>query len=297
MDGARSVTVIGAGAMGRQISVVCALAGYRVTNYDIDAEALRRAREELAERLRRTVEKGQNDQAKVDAAFARLALSTDLAAAVSDADYVIEAAAEKLDVKRELFAAADKAAPAHAVLATNSSSIVSSRIADATGRAEQVCNLHFFNPALVMECVEVVGGPHTARATIRTSVDLIRSIGKKPVVLHREVPGFVANRILHAIRDEAVSLMESGVADLDDIDLACRAALGHPMGPFELMDLVGIDIGCDVQKDRYAESGDPRDLPADSVVRKVESGELGRKTGKGWYRYDEHGNKRPHHSS
>ena len=182
---------------------------------------------------------------------------------------------EKLEVKRRLFAELDAIAPAHAILATNSSSIVSSRIAGATGRPDRVCNLHFFNPALVMACVEVARGPETSDETVGTSVELARRLGKTPVVLEREIPGFIANRILNAVRDEAVFLLENGIASVADIDTACRTALGHPMGPFELMDLTGIDIGFLTKQDRFAETGDPGDRPSRSVAALVERGELG----------------------
>jgi 3-hydroxybutyryl-CoA dehydrogenase len=170
---------------------------------------------------------------------------------------------------------------------------VSSRIADATGRPDRVCNLHFFNPALVMKCVEIVRGPDTSDATVATSVALAERLGKVPVVLQREIPGFVANRILGAVRDEAIFLLENGVASVTDIDTACRTALGYPMGPFELMDLTGIDIGYLTKQDRFAQSGDPRDRPSRSVTALVERGELGRKTGKGWYTYDHAGTRTP----
>jgi len=287
------VVVVGAGAMGSQIGMVCALAGLTATVTDIAEPALAKAETELRSRLTRDIEKGRKDSTDVEAAFGRLTFTTDLAAAASTADYVIEAAVERLDVKRALFADLDKFAPAHAILATNSSSIVSSRIADATGRPEKVCNLHFFNPALIMKCVEVVRGPATSDATVATSIALTERLGKVPVVLNREIPGFVANRILGAVRDEAIYLLESGVASVTDIDTACRTALGYPMGPFELMDLTGIDIGYLTKQDRFAQSGDPRDRPSRSVEALVERGELGRKTGRGWYSYDQAGTKTP----
>jgi len=287
------VVVVGAGAMGSQIGMVCALAGLTATVTDIAEPALAKAETELRSRLTRDIEKGRKDSTDVEAAFGRLTFTTDLAAAASTADYVIEAAVERLDVKRALFADLDKFAPAHAILATNSSSIVSSRIADATGRPEKVCNLHFFNPALIMKCVEVVRGPATSDATVATSIALTERLGKVPVVLNLEIPGFVANRILGAVRDEAIYLLESGVASVTDIDTACRTALGYPMGPFELMDLTGIDIGYLTKQDRFAQSGDPRDRPSRSVEALVERGELGRKTGRGWYSYDQAGTKTP----
>ncbi len=290
-DSVRRILVVGAGAMGSQIGMLCALAGFDATVTDVERAALVRAEEQLRQRMTRDVDKGRRKSTDVDAAFERLSFSTELNGAAATADYVIEAAVEKLDVKRALFTDLDRAAPAHAILATNSSSIVSSRIADATERPDRVCNLHFFNPALVMKCVEVVRGPATSDATVAASVALARALGKVPVVLDKEIPGFIANRILNAVRDEAISLFENGIASVEDIDTACRTALGHPMGPFELMDMTGIDIGYLTKKDRFAESGDPKDQPSRTVSALFERGELGRKTGRGWYEYDAAGEK------
>ena len=293
MKSVNHVVVVGAGAMGSQIGMVCALAGLTATVTDIAEPALAKAETELRQRLSRDVSKGRRTRQDVDAAFGRLSFTTDLTAAASIADYVIEAAVEKLDIKRALFADLDKVVQGHTILATNSSSIVSSRIADATSRPDRVCNLHFFNPALIMKCVEVVRGPETSDDTVATSVALTQRLGKVAVVLNREIPGFIANRILGAVRDEAIYLLENGIASVADIDTACRTALGYPMGPFELMDLTGIDIGYLTKMDRFAQSGDPDDRPSRTVAALVERGELGRKTGKGWYDYDEAGSKTP----
>jgi 3-hydroxybutyryl-CoA dehydrogenase len=281
------ILIVGAGTMGAQIAMVCALAGHDTTCTDITDDALQRAEAQLRGRLDRDVAKGRRTRDDVDAAFARLTFTTDLDAAAATADLVIEAAVEKLDVKRELFARLDKVAPPHAILTTNSSAIMSSQIADATGRPDRVANMHFFNPALVMPCVEVVRGPATSDATTDAVVALTEQLGKQPVLLHKEIPGFVANRILGAARDEAIFLLEQGVASVDDIDTACRTALGHPMGPFELMDLTGIDIGYHAKLARHAVTGDARDLPSRTVTELVERGELGRKTGKGFYSYED----------
>jgi 3-hydroxybutyryl-CoA dehydrogenase len=293
IDAVREILVVGAGAMGSQIAMLSALAGYRATAYDIDIAALDRAAHELRARLARDVAKGRRTQPDVDAAFGRLTLSTDLDAAAAAADFVIEAAVEKLDVKRQLFARLDALAPAHTILATNSSAIVSSQLADATARPDRVANMHFFNPALVMRCVEVVGGPVTSGATLETTTELSRRLGKDPVVLRKEIPGFVANRILGAVRDEALFLLEDGVASVAAIDTACRTALGYPMGPFELMDLTGIDIGYHAKIARHAVSNDPRDLSSRTVTALVQRGELGRKTGQGFYTYDDEGRRHP----
>jgi len=283
--------VVGAGTMGAQIAMVCALAGHDTTVTDLTDDVLARAESSLRSRLDRDVANGRRTGDDVDAAFARLTFTTGLDGAASTADLVIEAAVEKLDVKRELFARLDKLAPPHAILTTNSSAIMSSQLADATGRPDRVANMHFFNPALVMRCVEVVGSSATSDATMEAVTELARSLGKEPVVLHKEIPGFVANRILGAVRDEAIFLLENGIATVEDIDTACRTALGYPMGPFELMDLTGIEIGYHAKLARHAVSGDPRDLPSRTVTELVERGDLGRKTGKGFYTYDESGDR------
>ena len=268
--------------MGSQIGMVCALAGYDATVTDLADDALDRARTQLRHRLDRDVAKGRRTRDDVDAAFGAADLQhRPRRRRGRRADFVIEAAVEKLDVKREVFAELDKVAPPHAILTTNSSAIVSSQIADATGRPDRVANMHFFNPALVMRCVEVVrGSRHVGRHRRHRRRTRPRGSARQPVVLRKEIPGFVANRILGAARDEAIFLLEQGVASVEDIDTACRTALGYPMGPFELMDLTGIDIGYHAKLARYAVTGDPRDLPSRTVTELVERGELGRKTGR-----------------
>jgi 3-hydroxybutyryl-CoA dehydrogenase len=282
------VLVAGAGAMGSQIAMVCALAGLEVALYDLDPAMLTRADGQLRDRMASQVAKGRRTAAEVDDAFDRLRMDAELSAS-TDVDLVIEAVVEKLDVKRTLFADLDRRCPPATILASNSSSFVPSQLADATARPDRFVNLHFFNPALVMRCVEVVRGPQTSDATVDTAVALVERIGKLPVVLDREIPGFVANRILNAVRDEAIRLLEGGYASIEAIDTACRTALGYPMGPFELMDLTGIDIGYLTKQARFEQTGDPADAPSATVRAKVEAGHLGRKTGRGFYTYDEHG--------
>lgn len=286
-----TVAVVGAGSMGAQIAMVVALSGRRVTVTDLEQDALARAQEGLERQMGSRVERGRLDAATVRAAWDRLTLTTDLATAVRDADLVIEAVVEKLDVKRELFARLGRLAPEQTVFASNSSSFVPSSMAPSSGRPDRFLNLHFFNPALAMRCVEVIGGPETSEGLLQRGADFVTGIGKVPVVVRREVPGFIANRILNAARDEALSLYESGVAAVSDIDAACRLALGYPMGPFELMDLTGVDIGYHTKSARYAETGDPRDRPAATVERLVAEGHLGRKTGRGFYHYGPGGEK------
>ena len=281
----RSVVVLGAGTMGSQIAAVSALAGYTTSLVDIQQKQLDQAREQLRQRLDRDVEKGRRDRGAVDEAWGRLALTTDRDRVAASADLVIEAAVEDLSVKRSIFADLDRVCPPHTLLVTNSSNIVSSRVADATGRPGKVCNLHFFNPALVMACVEIVPHEGTDPETVEAASAFVESLGKTPVKLKREVPGFLANRLLNALRREALDLYEGGVADFEDIDLAAKTALGHPMGPFELMDLVGIDVVYLIRLAEYEQTGDPASLPADSIKAKYEAGDYGRKTGRGWYDY------------
>lgn len=281
------LTVIGSGAMGSQIAMVSALAGHDVVLHDVDPDAPAQAVTSLRHRLVRQVAKGRRSRDDVEAAFARLSTESDLESAVAEADLVIEAVIERVHVKRDLFAWVANACPQHTVLASNSSSIIPSKLADASGRPDRFCNIHFFNPALVMKGVEVVRGPETSDATMAAATAYVEGLGKQPIVLEKEIFGFVANRILNAVRDEAISLHEGGYASVEAIDAACRTALGYPMGPFELMDLTGIDIGYYSKTERYAETGDPTDQPSRSVTELVEAGHLGRKTGRGWYTYDD----------
>ena len=285
IDAIHRILVVGSGAMGTQIAAVFALAGYEVTTSDLDTAALDRSKEEVQRRLARMAEKGTRSRDDVDSALARMSWTTDSLAAAADADFILEAAVERLDIKKKLFADLAAAAPEHAILATNSSTIPSSLLTDATGRADRVCNMHFFNPALVMACVEVVRNPQTSDATMDTTVALAEKLGKQPVRLNREIPGFVANRLLRALRNEALELEAAGIASFEDIDVAARTALGHPMGPFELMDLVGIDVAYLVRAAEHEQTGNPADLPHPSLQKLYEQGHYGRKTGRGWYEY------------
>jgi 3-hydroxybutyryl-CoA dehydrogenase len=279
------ILVIGAGAMGSQIALACARSGYTVACQDVAETSLERAQVELRNRSRRDIEKGRRTAVDEDAAWLRLSFGTDLESFAEDVDLVIEAAVEDLALKRDIFARLGAITPPHAILATNSSSFVPSQLADITMRPDLFCNIHFFNPALVMKCVEIVAGPQTSAETLETAKRFVLELGKTPVVLSKEIPGFIANRILNAVRDEAIRLYEQGVASFETIDTACRDALGYPMGPFELMDLTGIDVGYLTKLARFRATGDPKDAPSKSVTALVEHGHLGRKTGRGWYKY------------
>lgn len=281
----QTIAVVGAGNMGHQIATLCALSGFTTTCTDIKPEVLHQAEAFVDNYLPGRVAKGKLTEAAAREARKRLTFTPDLAAAVSRADYAIEAVVEVLEIKRRIFADLDRLAPPHAILATNSSAIVSSRIADATGRPEKVVNLHFFNPALVMKLVEVVQGPHVSAETLAVSLALCHRLGKQPVHLKKEVDGFLLNRIFFAIFKEAEWLLEMGVASVEDIDKACVYGAGHPMGPFRLMDLTGIDLAYTMDMENFRKTGDRSALPVPSLVKHYIKGEFGQKTSKGWYDY------------
>jgi len=280
-----TLCVTGAGQMGSQIAVLGALAGIETRLHDIDEAQLENALATNRKHIQRRVDKGKMSAEEMAAVFDRLETTTDLEAAAQDADFAIEAVVERLDVKRKVFARLDRACPRHAVLATNSSYLMSSEIADATSRADKVCNMHFFYPPLVMRLVEVVRGQATSDETLASATGLAERMGKHAVLLNREMPGFLVNRILRALSNEAYFLLESGVASFEDIDAACRLGLNHPLGPFELGDFSGLDIGYNARMEIFNRTGREEDAPAPSLVRRVERGDLGRKTGRGFYDY------------
>jgi 3-hydroxybutyryl-CoA dehydrogenase len=285
IDDVRNIAVIGAGNMGHQISLLCAQHGFKTTCTDVKEDVLKKAEAFADSYLPGRVKKGKLSQEDADRARANLSFTPDLEETVRDADFVIEAVVEMLDLKRKVFADLDRLAPPHAILATNSSYIVSSRIADVTRRPEQVLNFHFFNPALVMKLVEVVQGPHVSHETAQVSLALCERLDKVGVHLKKEVEGFLLNRILTAIAHEALWLLEMGVASFEDIDKAQVYGAGHPMGTFRLMDLTGIDLAYIRSMEKFRETGDRADLPAPSLVERYMRGDYGQKTGKGWYDY------------
>lgn len=272
--------------MGHQIAMLGALAGYETNLQDISQESLDQAREKLTTIMEKWVTKEKITSEERDQAFERLYFTTDLKEAAGQADLVIEAVVEKLAIKRDVFAKLEEIVPSHTILATNSSTIVSSLIADATSRPEKICNMHFFFPPLVMDCVEVVKGEHTSEETASLAMDVCDQMNRTAVLLQKEISGFIANRLLFAIQKEAMSLYEGGYADFKDIDKIAKKALNHPIGPFELMDLSGNDVCYYVMQQQYEETGDPKDKPSETLSEKVQAGELGRKTGKGFYTYD-----------
>jgi 3-hydroxybutyryl-CoA dehydrogenase len=281
----KNVCVVGAGNMGHQISLLCAIYGYKTVCTDVVPEVLKKAEKFADTYLPGRVEKGKLTKEQAEAARKNISFTSSLEEAAKGADIVIEAAIEVLDIKRKVFADLDRFTPPHAILATNSSAIVSSLIADATKRPEKVVNMHFFNPALVMKLVEVVKGPHVSDETAQITFELCEKLEKVPVMIKKEVEGFLLNRIFGVIGREALWMLEMGIATAEDIDKACVYGAGHPMGPFRLMDLTGIDLSYIMATERFKRSGNFADLPVPSVTEKYVQGHYGQKSGKGWYDY------------
>jgi 3-hydroxybutyryl-CoA dehydrogenase len=281
------ICVAGAGTMGHQIALHAAVSGFYVYCTDLSRPALEQAGSFSTAWLDKQVQKQRMTRPQADDILTRLVFTHDLETGAGNADLVIEAIVEKLDIKREFFTRLDEICPAHAILATNSSYIVSSKIADATRRPDKVLNLHFFNPALVMKLVEVVKGPHVSDDTIAAVMAVAERLKRKAVLIQKEIYGFVVNRFFSAITKEACYLMDQEVCSIEGIDTALRNGLGHPLGPFELLDLTGIDLQYLVLMERYRETGHSSDRPSPAIVERYSKNEYGRKTGKGFYAYRE----------
>jgi len=285
MNEIKNVTVVGAGTMGSQIALQTALAGrYQVTLVDAVPGQLERAGAQNRKLLERSVEKGRLTSERAAGALKRITDIDSLDEAAGAADLVIEAVIEDFDTKKSVFTALGKAAKKDAILASNSSTIAISRLADLTGNPARCCNMHFFHPVTVMQLCEVVRGPKTSDATIEAAMEFVRGIDRTPVLLNKEIWGFIVNRILFAASEEAMHLLEGGYASAEDIDTAVQKGLNWPMGPFHLLDFSGLDIFYGAMKDRHRQ-GEGSDAP--EVLRKlVEEGNLGRKTGRGFFEYE-----------
>jgi 3-hydroxybutyryl-CoA dehydrogenase len=279
--------VVGSGTMGAQIAQQAALNGIETALTDVAEEQLRKAVESNRALLARRVERGRLDAAAAHQALALVRTTVDLEEAVVDADLVIEAIVEQLEPKQELFERLDRLSRPDTILATNSSTMPVSAVSARVRQKDRCCNIHFFHPVLVMELAEVVKGPDTSEETVERAMAYVREMGRVPVLIRKEIDGFIVNRILHAASQEAYNLLDQGVASFEDIDLAVEKGLNWPMGPFRLGDFSGLDVTYNARMHRYRATGDPRHRPSPQLEAKVKAGHLGRKTGRGWYVYDE----------
>ena len=281
-----AVAVIGAGLMGSGIAQVAAQAGYEVRLRDVDGDSIDRGLTGIDQSLARFVAKDRLSEAEATEARGRINGTTSLADAVADVDVVVEAIFENLDIKTELFKELDKYAPPGAILATNTSAIPITRIAAATSRPQDVVGTHFFSPVPMMKLCELVRGYKTSDETLQRARDFAEAIGKTCIVVNRDVTGFVTTRLISAIAMEAVQLVESGVATAEDVDIACKLGFGHAMGPLQTADLTGVDILTNASQNIYNDTQDEKFAPPELLQRMVVAGDLGRKTGKGFYEYE-----------
>ena len=278
------LSVIGSGLMGSGIAQVAAQAGWHVTMRDLDDASVQRGIAAIRDSLGRFAAKGKITHEDVEAAIGRITPTTELDAA-ADADIVVEAIFERIEAKHEVFKALDKICKPGAILGTNTSAIPITQIASVTERPEAVVGIHFFSPVPMMQLVELVRGYRTSDDTLRAARSFAEEIGKTCVEVNRDVAGFVSNRLFAALVVEAISLVESGVVSAEDLDTVCKLGFGHTMGPLATVDLTGIDVLLHAAQNIYRDTGDEKFFPPELMQRMVTAGDLGRKTGKGFYAY------------
>jgi 3-hydroxybutyryl-CoA dehydrogenase len=279
----KTVGVIGAGTMGSGIAHVFARSGFQVMLCDVEQRLLDRALDQIRTNLGREAAKGKLPEAEIDSTIARITTAVDRES-LARADIAVEAAPERFEVKAEVFRALDRILPKHALLATNTSSISITKLAAATKRPAQVIGMHFFNPVPVMALVEVVRGMATSDATYAAVRDLAVKLSKTPVEVN-DAPGFVSNRVLMPLINEAAFAVMEGVASPEAVDQVFKLGMAHPMGPLTLADFIGIDVCVDILRVLHEGFGDPKYRPCPLLVRMVDAGWLGRKTGRGFYSY------------
>ena len=277
------ITVIGAGTMGRGIAYASCLAGYATQLYDVEEKILHAAVENITASFRKAVDKAILPQEAMAQALARLKTFTDLSAAAGNADFVIEAVPEKIEMKIDLFRKLEAIAPTQAIFATNTSSLSVTVMAGATKRPGQVIGMHFFNPVPLMKLIEIIRGLETSDTTIAATQEVSQMM-KKETVLINESPGFITTRLNAMIGNEAFYMLQEGVASAREIDKALKLGLNHPMGPFELVDLVGLDVRLNILNFLHQTLGE-KFRPCPLMVKYVKAGRLGRKVGKGVYEY------------
>jgi len=280
----RTVGVVGAGTMGSGIAHVFARAGFRVLLCDVEQRFLDRALAQIRTNLGREAAKGKLPEADIDPTLARIVPTIDRAV-LSDTQFAVEAASERFELKSEIFRALDRILPETAIFATNTSSISITKLATQTRRPQQVIGMHFFNPVPVMELVEVVRGLTTSDATFATVHALAVKLGKTPVVVN-DAPGFVSNRVLMPLINEAAFAVMEGVATPEAVDQVFKLGMAHPMGPLTLADFIGLDVCVDILRVLQEGYGDPKYRPCPLLVRMVDAGWLGRKSGRGFYVYE-----------
>lgn len=279
------IAVVGGGTMGNGIAHVVAQHGKQVRLIDVQVEVLEEALETISKNLERQVKKGVLEAAEKDATLGRIETETDLAVGARGVDLVVEAVPEKPELKYSIFQTLDESAGPDTILASNTSSISITEIAARTKRPEKVIGMHFMNPVPVMELVEVIRGLATSDETTKATVDLSRALGKTPVEVN-DFPGFVSNRVLMPMINEAVTALMEGVAEVEAIDTVMKLGMNHPMGPLKLADLIGLDTCLNILEVLHRELGDDRYRPSPLLRKYVAAGWLGRKSGRGFYSYD-----------
>jgi 3-hydroxybutyryl-CoA dehydrogenase len=285
IDGVKQICVVGAGTVGAQIAQVAALKGYLVNLTDDNSTALSRGIENNRNHLQNRVRKGKLTQQQAEEAFARVRLVTSVEEAACQADFVIEATSENLEIKRELFRRLDNICPPHTILVSNSTTFVISKIAADINRKDKVCNMHFFHPALVMELVEVVRCPETSQTTVDLVSELARKMGKEVVIMQKEIFGFIVNNVLFNETDVIKSRYDGNYAAVEDFDMGMQLGLNHRPGAFELAGFTGQEALPYVRQQRYLETGDPRDKPPTFLEEMVEEGYLRSKSNQDFYNY------------
>jgi 3-hydroxybutyryl-CoA dehydrogenase len=281
---AANISVIGAGTMGNGIAHVFAQSGFKVSIVDVSLTQLDRAIANISKNFDRQIAKGGATEEQKKIALANISIFSKINDGVKDADLVVEAATENIELKLKIFEEVDKFAPKQAILASNTSSISITKIANATGRADKVIGMHFMNPVPVMKLVEVINGYSTSKEVTNTIVELSKQLGKTPCVVN-DYPGFIANRILLPMINEAIYSLYEGVAGVEEIDTVMKLGMAHPMGPLQLADFIGLDVCLSILNVLHDGYGNPKYAPCPLLVNMVTAGKFGSKSGEGFYVY------------